>query len=198
MAGRRNSGNRHLSSPADIKTAGGGALPVRRVPLPLARHFFQICTAASAETIAGEGLKSGQFAVLAHLSRKTGEPSIDQTGIAARMGVDRARVSQLVEELEAMGLIDRRVNGADRRARVLRLTPRGEQVRARLQPAVLADQMRVLAPLAPRQRELLLDLLVRVIDANRGALTRPDKGAKHGSRQSPSQIKGRPSPANKT
>jgi DNA-binding MarR family transcriptional regulator len=197
MARRRNAANSDHATPADINTVGGGAPLVRRVPLPLARHFFQICTAASAETVAGEGLKSGQFAILAHLSRKTGEPGIDQTGIAARMGVDRARVSQLMEELEAMGLVDRRVNGADRRARVLRLTPRGEQLRARLQPAVLADQMRVLAPLAPRERELFLDLLVRVIDANR-ALTRPDKGAKRGARQSPSNIKSRSAPSNRT
>jgi DNA-binding MarR family transcriptional regulator len=162
----------------------------------LARHFFQICTAASADTVAKQGLKSGQFAILALLSSKTGEPGIDQTGIAARMGVDRARVSQLMEELEAMGLIDRRVNGTDRRARVLRLTPRGEQIRARLQPAVLADQMRVLAPLAPRERELLLDLLMRVIDGNR-APPRPNKSVKRTARQSPSDIKSRPSPSNK-
>lgn len=197
MARRRRTANPDRETRADSKAPGDGAPSVRRVPLPLARHFFQICTAASAETVAGEGLKSGQFAILAHLSPKTGEPGIDQNGIAARMGVDRARVSQLAEELEAMGLIDRRVNGADRRARVLRLTPRGEQVRARLQPAVLADQMRVLAPLAPRERELLLDLLVRVIDANR-ALQRSDRGANQGTRQSPSSIKGRPSPSNRT
>ena len=143
MARRRNAANPDHATPADIKPVGGGAPPARRVPLPLARHFFQICAAASPETVAEEGLKSGQFAILAHLSSKTGEAGIDQNGIAARMGVDRARVSQLAEELEAMGLIDRRVNGADRRARVLRLTPRGEQVRARLQPAVLAGQSRL-------------------------------------------------------
>src|SRR5215212_5335702 len=153
MARRRSTANLDRATSADTKV-GDGILSVRRVPLPLARHFLQICTAASAETVAQEGLKSGQFAVLAHLSRRPGESSIDQSGIAARMGVERARVSQLAEELEAMGLIDRRVNSADRRARVLRLTPRGEQVRARLQPAVLADQMRVLAPLARREREL--------------------------------------------
>src|SRR4051794_3146462 len=102
--------------PDDVWMVESGALPLQRVPLALARHFFQICTAASVGTVAGKGLKTGQFAVLSHLSPVTGEPGIDQNGIAARMGVDRARVSQLVDELEAMGLIDRRVNGADRRA----------------------------------------------------------------------------------
>jgi DNA-binding MarR family transcriptional regulator len=167
------------------------------VPLALARHFFQICTAASAELVAKEGLKTGQFAILTHLSRVTGEPGIDQNGVAARMGVDRARVSQLAEELEALGLIDRRVNGADRRARVLRLTPQGERLRARLQPAARAAQMRVLAPLTPHERELLLDLLARVVDANR-ALARAGTARSVDLRQSRSNNKSRPAPSDES
>src|SRR4051794_11324562 len=155
-----------LPTSAKMPSDASSAPPVRRVPLALARHFFQICSAASAALVATEGLKTGQFAILTHLSSVTGEPGIDQNSVAARMGVDRARVSQLAEELEALGLIDRRVNGADRRARVLRLTPRGERLRARLQPAARAAQMRVLAPLAPHERELFLELLGRVVDGN--------------------------------
>ena len=170
---------------------------MRRVPLALARHFFQICSAASTELVATEGLKTGQFAILTHLSPVTGEPGIDQNGVAARMGVDRARVSQLAEELEALGLIDRRVNGADRRARVFGSTPRGgERLRARLQPAARAAQMRVLAPLAPHERELLLDLLGRVIDANR-ALAGPGTGEKRDRRRSRSNNKNGPAPSDK-
>ena len=58
-------------------------------------------------------MKTGQFSVLAHLSR---EPGLDQSTLAARIGVEPARVSQLVEELEAMGLIERSINSHDRRA----------------------------------------------------------------------------------
>lgn len=137
-----------------------------RAPIPLARRLLQLCTTATAQAVASEGLKSGEFAVLVYLSRVTGEPGIDQNGLAARLGVDRARVSQLVDELEKRGLVDRRVNGADRRARQLRLTPRGEQVRARLHPKSKAIQMGILASLAPGERELLLDLLVRVVESN--------------------------------
>src|SRR5262245_51123606 len=144
-------------------------LPLIRVPLALARPFIQICTAARADILAAEGLESRAFSLLAPLGRALGST---QNTLAARMGVDRARVSQLADELEAMGFIDRRVNGADRRARVLRLTPRGEQMRARLQPGVRAAQMRVIAPLSPDDRERLLDLLARVVQANR-ALARP-------------------------
>src|SRR5262245_5765042 len=179
---RRRAASEHS---ADRALGANEALPLLRVPLALARHFIQICTAASAELVAEEGLISGQFAVLAHIGREAG---IDQSSLAARMGVDRARVSQLADELDAMGLIDRRVNGADRRARALYLTARGEELRTRLQPAVRAAQMRILAPLSPREREHLLDLLVRVIQANR-ALARPGESQKRRARQSPSEAK---------
>ena len=67
-----------------------------------------------------------QFGSLVYLSRVTGEPEIDQSGLAARLGIVRANVSEIVKELEAKGLLEPRVNGADRRARLLRLTVGGK------------------------------------------------------------------------
>ena len=59
--------------------------------------------------------------------------NIDQNGLAAPC-VDRNNASLLVEQLEAKRLIERRVNGADRRARLLRVTPRGQRLYDRLRP----------------------------------------------------------------
>lgn len=56
--------------------------------------------------------------------------------------------------------------------------------------------MRVLAPLAPHERELLLDLLGRVIDANR-ALAGPGTGEKRDRRRSRSNNKNGPAPSDK-
>ena len=179
--------------PVDGRTFSSGGVPVRRSPIALATRFAQICVAAAAETSAREGLTPLQGGVLAYLNKIDGEPDIDQNGLAARLGIDRASTSQHVDELEAMGLVERRVNSADRRARLLRLTPRGEKVRARLHPASSAAYMRVLEPLAPHERELLLDLLVRVIEAN-DALARPGAGRrKRGYRQSLPEQSGRSS-----
>src|SRR5215468_2225311 len=185
----------HRPAPTD---AGMTELaPVRRTPMSLARRFVQICTTATAETLAGENLTPTQFAILVYLSRETGEPDIDQISLAERLGIDRARASQLADELEAMKLLERRVNRADRRARLLRLTPRGETLRARLHPTQIASQMRVLSVLPPRKRELLLDLLLCVVESNR-ALARPGSGRrKRGFRQTAAD-KSRPSRSNKT
>jgi DNA-binding MarR family transcriptional regulator len=167
--------SRAAKADRSLETFTSGGVPVRRSPISLARRFFQICTTAAAEAIAGERLTPLQLGVLAYLNKETGEPDIDQNGLAARLGIDRASTSAIVDELEAMGLVERRVNDADRRARLLRLTPPGERLRARLHPLSSAAQMRVFASLASRERDLLLDLLVRVVESN-SALARPGSG----------------------
>lgn len=158
--------------------------PVRRIPIALARRFFQICMAQATESLAGEDLTPLEHAILVHLNNDSGEPGIDQNALAARLGVDRNNTSLLIERLVAKGLVERRVNGADRRARLLRLTTGGEKLHRRLRPGATSDQFRLLECLKPHERELLLDLLVRVIEANR-VLARPGAGRrKRGSLQS--------------
>ena len=59
----------------------------------------------------------------------------------------------------------------------------GEKLYSRLQPTSYADQLSILNPLKPLEREKFLDLLVRVIEGNR-ALARPGAGRR--KRRSPS------------
>jgi DNA-binding MarR family transcriptional regulator len=151
------------------------ALPVRRAATPLARRFYQICMAMVADSVAEAGLTPLQYGVLPYLSSETGEPGIDQVGLAARLGIDRNNVGVILGELEKKGLVERRVNVVDHRARCLYLTPKGEKLFLQLRPQNLAANERILAPLSPRERELLLDLLVRVIQAN-AIYARPGAG----------------------
>src|SRR5262245_29412296 len=148
------------------------AVPVRRVLIALARRLFQVCTTATAEVLGSEDLTPLQYGVLGYLN---GEPEIDQSELAARLGVDRNNASLLVDQLEKKRLLERHVNGADRRARLLRLTPRGTALYARLMPTVFAAQDRLLAQLTGAERDQLFDLLARVIEANR-VLARPGTG----------------------
>jgi DNA-binding MarR family transcriptional regulator len=167
-----------------------------RVPFPLARRFHQICATVVAETYAGEELRPLDYAALACLDDF---PGIDQRRLAHLMGVDRTNAGQIVEQLETRRLLERRINGDDRRARELQLTPAGKKLRRGLQPKLLAAQARMLAPLSTKERETLIDLLVRVIEANEaharpGAGRRPPKwkknatvsGANHDQKRNPS------------
>src|SRR4051812_36902011 len=96
--------------------------PIRRVPVALGRRFFQICEAAVAEAVAAADLTPLEFAVMAYVNSRDGEPDIDQGSLAARLGVDRNTTSLLVRGLDAKGLVEQRVSDSDRRARLIRLT----------------------------------------------------------------------------
>jgi DNA-binding MarR family transcriptional regulator len=140
--------------------------PWHGVPTAIARRFHQICVAKTSEVVGPVGLTPLQYGVLIHLSRLTGKPEIDQNALAERINVDRNTASMLVEQLVKKGLVERQVNGADRRARILRLTPEGEKLYARLRPAHLTANESILAPITSRERKLLIGLLIRVIEGN--------------------------------
>src|SRR5256885_5141776 len=55
---------------AYIVQLGPSAPPVRRVPTPLARRFYQICVAMVADSVADADLTPLQFAVIAYLNRE--------------------------------------------------------------------------------------------------------------------------------
>ncbi len=122
-----------------------------------------------------------------HLSKLTGEPGIEQGSLADRLNVDRNTASLLVEQLVNKGLIERRVNGADRRARLLNVTPKGEKLYARLRPAYLLANESILAPITASERKVLIGLLIRVIDGNldreKRAVERADASSAFGRRK---------------
>ena len=165
--------------PLEPSKSGAPALP--RVASALALRFQQICTAMIAEALAGEALVQFEYGTLVFLEI---EPGIDQQRLSEALGIDPSHVSLVVERLHSMGLIERHVDESDRRARKLYLTPDGKRLWRRLRPKTSAANERVLTPLAPRERELFLDFLIRVIDGNR-AYVRPGAGRrKRGSLQS--------------
>jgi DNA-binding MarR family transcriptional regulator len=172
---------------------GPSVAPVRRTLGALTRRVHQISVAMTADSVAEADLTPVQYGAMACLNRKDGEPGIDQIGLAARLGIDRNSASVLVDELAAKGLIERRINGADRRARLLQLTTEGGRLFLKVRKKNLAAQARTLETLAPHEGELLLDLLTRVIAAH-GQHAKPGAGRrKRGWRQLPSNKKSPPS-----
>jgi DNA-binding MarR family transcriptional regulator len=167
-------GRSRSPAPRSARQAGAGTT-LHRAPLALARRFLQICMTVTADALSGEDVSPLEFGALSYLNSQIGEPDIDQNGLADRLGVDRYTASLLVERLEEKRLLERRINPADRRGRLLRLSSRGERLYARLRHRVVSSQMRILTPLAPGEGERLIDLLARTIAANR-ALARPGAG----------------------
>lgn len=162
-------------------------LPSHRVPAHLARRFNQICLGVTAEILDGEGLTPLLFGVLAAVLE---EPGRGQKQVAERMGVDAVNFGQMVDELEGKGLVERKIDLDDRRARKLYVTERGAALRRHLRPSLLAAQERLLAPLSRDERTALLDMLVRVIEAN-DSYARPGNGRRKPQRKSNPVTNGR-------
>lgn len=159
-----------------------------RVPFTLARRFHQVCATLLVETIAGEELPIPMhYGTLAAIDDF---PGIDQRRLAMIAGLDHTNVGQIIDALEAKGLVERRINGADRRARELYATSRGREVRRRMRPKLLAGQARALAPLTPKERNLLMDLLTRVVEANE-AYARPGAGRRPPRKSNKAALPGR-------
>lgn len=125
-----------------------------------------------AEVVEEEGLTMLQWAVLVHIHAR---PDIDQSRLAETASTDKTNTGRLVDQLEVMGLVERLPHGSDRRAWMLRLTMRGEQLRRRLRPRALASQERLLSCLNEKERNVFLGLLTRVVDANESYI-RPGAG----------------------
>jgi len=143
-----------------------------RSPIALGRRFYQIAVAAVAEVHEPVGLIPLEFAVLIHLHDA---PGIDQNVLSERMALDRTSTGALVFRLEKQGLIERKVNPIDRRAREVRLTSRGLALHNKQRPKARASQERLLEVLKPAERRLLVDMMQRVIEAN-AQYARPGAG----------------------
>lgn len=118
----------------------------------------QVYTARTRD--AGFDITSVQFAALDAINAN---PGIDQAGVAALIAYDRPTIGEVINRLVAKGLVERAINDADRRARVLRLTPDGAATFERLLPVVRDLQSAILGELAPDERAAFLALVKTAI-----------------------------------
>jgi DNA-binding MarR family transcriptional regulator len=160
---------RHRS---DLFKVGEDGIPLPRYAPPLARRLQQICASLHAEALTGSGIVMLEFAMLRFAAEF---PGIEQWRWADAIGIDRNSASLIGEALERGGLIDRRVNDADRRTRELYLTPKGYSTFKEYLPKVQMANKRTLAPLSAREQTVFFDLFVKLIEGN-SAYARPGAG----------------------
>jgi DNA-binding MarR family transcriptional regulator len=77
-----------------------------------------------------------------------------QLALAQHLGVDRTVMTYLLDDLEAAGLIERRPDPADRRARKIVATQQGNELLTRLNERLQAAEGQLLAPLDPGSRDI--------------------------------------------
>lgn len=149
-----------------------------RVPAHLARRFHQICLGVVADILMPEGLRPIEYAVLAAVDDL---PGLDQRKLSAALGIDTTSLGQIVDRLALQGWVERKLDPADRRIRLVVPTSQGHRLRQGLRPALLAAQLKILEPLQPDEQETLLSLLARVVEGN-NAYARPGNGRRKSKR----------------
>lgn len=131
----------------------------------LANHVARLFARELAEAVRPLGLAPAQFMVLLELWREDG---LTQKDLVGRLDVEQATMAATLARMERDGLIERRPDQADARARRIQLTARA---RALQQPALAAAKdvnARALAGFSEAEREVLLSGLRRIV----GALSR--------------------------
>jgi MarR family transcriptional regulator, lower aerobic nicotinate degradation pathway regulator len=88
---------------------------------------------------------------------------ISQHELGEQLGIDRTTMVELIDELEAQGVVVRQRNAADRRSYSIQLTPKGRAVQKRAAKAFDAAADEFFGPLKPAEREVLADMMRRLI-----------------------------------
>jgi len=111
------------------------------------------------ERLAPLGLEQRQAGMLVRLAENDGK---SQQAIAELIGVTATRMVFLTDELERLGLVERRRNPADRRSHALHLTEAGKAMLARVREVTATHEAEIVASLTGAEREQLLELLRRL------------------------------------
>ena len=102
----------------------------------------------------------------AALSALAAEPHIDQGTLAGLIAYDRVTIGGVVDRLVAKGLASRAVSPTDRRARILEITPAGEELLRRVKPVVRRLQRAILNGLTREEQDLFMALILKLTDTN--------------------------------
>jgi len=129
----------------------------------LIRRLHQIHYAMFLEECKEGGITPVQYGILTVLAH---EPWLDQTEIAYEVGLDRTTAADVIRRLEEKGLVERRVNRLDRRARQAAVTQKGLDMMDELQDSMARSQRRLLQPLRQRDQKIFMSLLLELVEAN--------------------------------
>lgn len=109
--------------------------------------------------MAEDGVTPGQFGVLTLIDANSG---LSQSSLAKALGIERSTMVEVIDRLEAQGLVARRKSPRDRRSYALDLTDVGRARLADLRPKVRRHEARIAAGLTADEVRVLTALLRRI------------------------------------
>lgn len=135
-------------------------------PGHLVRRAHQLAVAVFMEETGDFDVTPVQFAILNALIDDPGE---DQVTLAGRVAFDAATSGSVIGRLEAKGWVRREADPADKRRKLLWVTPEGEQVALRMKRAVARAQARIVAPLDAAEQVQFVQLLGKLVAGHKAS-----------------------------
>jgi DNA-binding MarR family transcriptional regulator len=123
------------------------------------RRASYVFGADFARTLDHFGMRQVPFAILAVIDAN---PGINQAGIGKLLGIKRANMVALVNDLERRELVERATDPRDRRAFGLSLKPGGKTLLIECHARILEHEERLLTGFSAAERTLLKALLARI------------------------------------
>jgi DNA-binding MarR family transcriptional regulator len=147
--------------------AWGSVLQVRAALVPVFDRELQVAAR----------LPLSWYDVLLELSAAPGE-RLKMTELSERVVLSRTRVSRVVDELAAAGLVGREQNDADKRSAFAILTPLGREAFEKAAPFYLSSiESGFAGPLSDDELRAIADVLGRVLAGlPNGPVRRPSAG----------------------
>jgi len=139
---------------------------VYQKPGHLIRRAQQIAVSIFLEECAPFDITPVQYAALVAVRDN---PGIDATRLSALVAFDRSTLGNVLERMESKGLILRIGSKDDKRIKILYLSPTGTTALNEVEPLAQRAQERILAPLAPKDREIFMQMLSQLVELNNDA-----------------------------
>jgi MarR family transcriptional regulator, lower aerobic nicotinate degradation pathway regulator len=110
-----------------------------------------------------EGVRAKHAQVLVVIDA---EGPMSQRALGRRLRIDKSPMVGIVDDLERLGIAERRRIDSDRRVQAIHLTDKGRKVLARVREIAEIENARTFGILDESERALLHDLLLRVAEAD--------------------------------
>ncbi len=130
--------------------------------LHLLRELFLTYRLFGRRLAAGMGVSTAQFELLRELALADGRSTA--SGLAGRLGVDKAAVTRLIADLETGGLVGREQDAADGRRRPVVLTPAGRRLMVDFHTRMHERESALLGVLEPSDIETAMRVLETIRD----------------------------------
>jgi DNA-binding MarR family transcriptional regulator len=137
--------------------------PLFKRPGFLIRRMHQIHGFLFAEETGEFNITPVQYSLLTALDA-LGE--MDQNTLAIEVGLERSSVAEVIPRLHARGLVNRTQAAHDKRLRLVKLTPQGKRLVAKMAPAVQRAHDRTIDHLSPAERDFFMLQMIRLVEAN--------------------------------